>query len=578
MRSLGQSHRPFSRKQVNFEMAAQIIPLAVAKEKLCEIDKNLTGPLLLIGGIAVNHYIKSRDSHDIDLICTQDQSYSILKTFPYDEWNISDGNDDPTRPAYVLSNKNDPRVIIKFGPKIVERGAYEYLNWDILFEDSLPLTHQNKPLTNIFIPNATFLAYSKLISFFLRSDRGKRDQDLLDFVNLSNCDSFSYAKFLSIIERLNARKLLIDRYDEFLEVYKRSGTKSLLMKVGELFPETLSKGKLVVLQRGSPELIPTILDAAIYFKDAPTFAVEEIRVAVQNKILLPSHLLYRTEEGAKSWLALCESPLYSFYLSSFNNFYAVISQVVELLHGKSQSADLDLISLGVGDGKKDRIFIEALIANVGRDLNLWYYPVDISLLMIGRTARQIANSQSIRSAKSNLNIKPIVGDFFGIHSIDQIYNYRTSPKIFSILGNTLGNGREFELFQTLRSAVQSGDFVLLEISTDQSGDLALSTTSENRKVDLAPLVAAGYAVAESDLQYKVIRGDDNVYSIVPDTVSIIAECDVLMERTELRTVRTSVVHHYQLEQFARKVGSQLGMAVLHKSEADGVGLVLLHKS
>ena len=131
-------------------MPSSILPLAVAKEKLAELDKLLTDRYLLIGGIAVNHYVKSRDSHDIDLICTQDQSYKVLKTFPLDEWNITDGNDDPTRPSYVAHSKKDPRLIISFGPKLVERGAYEYLDWDALSEKSINLTHKMKS-SNIYL-------------------------------------------------------------------------------------------------------------------------------------------------------------------------------------------------------------------------------------------------------------------------------------------------------------------------------------------------------------------------------------------------------------------------------------------
>ncbi len=129
---------------------------------------------LLIGGIAVNHFVKTRDSHDIDLICTHDQSYKVLKTFPSAEWNVKEENDDPTRPAYVVQNKRDPIIVFKFGPKIVERGAYPYLNWDILGEHAIPLTHKTVPLKHISIPNAAYLAYSQLISFFLRADPAKK--------------------------------------------------------------------------------------------------------------------------------------------------------------------------------------------------------------------------------------------------------------------------------------------------------------------------------------------------------------------------------------------------------------------
>lgn len=557
-----------------------IIPLALAKDKLREIDETLADNYLLIGGIAVNHFVKSRDSHDIDLICTHDQSYKVLEVFRSDEWNITDGNDDPTRPAYVAQNKKDPRVILKFGPKIVERGAYKYLDWDVLAEKRIPLTHQNVPLKHISIPSAAYLAYSKLISFFLRADPAKKMQDLTDFVNLSNSDEFSYTLFISILERLGAAELVRENYLTFMDAYKKSGVTSLLFRLSSIFSEPVSQGRHPGrLLRGSSDFIGRILDAAIYFRDNSPFAIDEIRMAVDNKRIFPVRLLYRTEEGVKSWLDLCESPRYSFYVSSYNHFDSSISHFAELISQMSTGHNIKLISLGVGDGKKERLMIEAFLAKIGTQVNVSYYPIDVSLSMIERTAKHLSLSPDLD--RGRLRIKPVVGDFLGIHSMDPIYNHESGPNLFSVLGNTIGNGAEYELFDALRNAARANDLVLLEIDTDQAGAAKSDfvTSHENKRIDLAPLLAAGYRCSESDLQYTIFK-DKNPHSLVPQTVSILAECDVRLgdgEGSVGKKARTSVVHHYQLEPFAAAAAERLDMNLLHKSESNGVGLILLHK-
>ena len=411
----------------------------------------------------------------------------------------------------------------------------------------------------------------------------KKEQDLVDFVNLSNCDLFSYTMFLAIVERLGAGELINRRYGEFLTAYNRVDVRTSLMKIGQMFAEQPRDADSPKFQRGSSNFIARILDAALYFRDTSLFAVEEIRTAVENKRPLPGRLLYKTEEGARSWLELCESPRYSFYSSSFNHFASAVTRVVELICQISKRADFDLISLGVGDGKKERLLLEGFLARLGTEADLYYYPMDVSLIMIERTVKHLSRGAPIRSAARQLRIKPIIGDFFGIHSMDVVYNYRNSPNLFAVLGNTIGNGGEYELFDTLRYATQPGDFILLEINTDQSGanDSTLVASPEHRKVDLSPLTAAGYVVSSSDLRYDVFSGKDNGHSIVPDTVSIVATCDVVIKdqgAATIRTkVRTSVVHHYQPEQFAAIAAARLAMSVVDKSENDGVGLVLLHK-
>ena len=56
----------------NTTVAKKLIDLEVAKRQLVSINDYLKERHLLIGGLAVQRYVPTRDSRDIDLVCTYD--------------------------------------------------------------------------------------------------------------------------------------------------------------------------------------------------------------------------------------------------------------------------------------------------------------------------------------------------------------------------------------------------------------------------------------------------------------------------------------------------------------------------
>ena len=180
------------------------IAIVAAKEQLQRIDGALSEPELLIGGIAVNYYVATRRSLDIDLVCTDEVATRLIeKLYPSDRYEIRNGGNEE-RPTYFIRDTKDRNAHgIVFGPKIVQRGGYQLLDWSTLYETSKPLevrTTENPgevvTLHNILVPSPEDLIFTKLISFFGRSEtkKEKRLQDLKDIVALAN-------------ENINARNL-----------------------------------------------------------------------------------------------------------------------------------------------------------------------------------------------------------------------------------------------------------------------------------------------------------------------------------------------------------------------------------
>ena len=106
------------------------IAIKTAKDELARINGALKSPHLLIGGLAVQQYHTTRVSKDIDLICDFEPVQELLESlYPSKDWNIEDKTGDEYRPSYRITRKYKLDEIgeIIFGPKIGERGSYEYL-------------------------------------------------------------------------------------------------------------------------------------------------------------------------------------------------------------------------------------------------------------------------------------------------------------------------------------------------------------------------------------------------------------------------------------------------------------------
>ena len=183
------------------------IPIKDAKEELVRINNVLTKPHILIGGLAVNQYDLARISTDIDLVVEFETANKIIKElYPSLEWNKIDRNDDEIRPSYEIVNRANSELVIKFGPKILQRQPYFFIDWNILFKGAKEFRYQNLSLKNILVPSPVYLSFTKLISYISRkkTNIAKSLIDLDDFSNLTNHDLWNTIDFYTIIANTNA--------------------------------------------------------------------------------------------------------------------------------------------------------------------------------------------------------------------------------------------------------------------------------------------------------------------------------------------------------------------------------------
>lgn len=181
----------------------QPIDMAIAKSELERINDLLDVSLTLIGGLAVQQYVTSRVSRDIDLICDFETASRLLRLYPSKDWDVTNDQSE-YRPNFVIRHRVTG-LTVYFGPKILEREEYPGVRWSDLSKDTSPFKKELKPLPNIQVPPAHALAYAKIISFLDRYiDKDKKRKaivDLEDFIDLTNCKQFSLSELYTLIRK-----------------------------------------------------------------------------------------------------------------------------------------------------------------------------------------------------------------------------------------------------------------------------------------------------------------------------------------------------------------------------------------
>lgn len=203
------------------------IDLAEAKKQIKRINGILDQPLLLVGGIAVNQYIIQRRSEDIDLVCDDDTAKRIIQElYPSDTWKTTDVNKDDYRPAYRIENKyNKKYPIIKFGPKLIERGMYEHISEEDMLKGCKCFRNHNEKLKNIIVPSIEFLCYMKIVSFLGRDiQKGvdKIKKDLQDIEDLCNDERFVIDDFLYLVKKNKIDRIIKNEFPKRLALLKDS--------------------------------------------------------------------------------------------------------------------------------------------------------------------------------------------------------------------------------------------------------------------------------------------------------------------------------------------------------------------
>lgn len=161
--------------------------------------------------------------------------------------------------------------------------------------------------------------------------------------------------------------------------------------------------------------------------------------------------LYLGIEGAKAWINLSNEPQYLLNSATEGEIRKLLLKAIENLSVRT------FVSLGPGDAKNDIELASAL-----RHTERWvqYIPVDLSDGLLHSAMISLSNQVRVPIG--------ILADFEDrmIFVQKQIIKYGSSPILYSLLGNTLGDLDHFEgrFINEIRNIINHGDYFLISVS------------------------------------------------------------------------------------------------------------------
>ncbi len=323
-----------------------------------------------------------------------------------------------------------------------------------------------------------------------------------------------------------------------------------------------------LLERGDSKHLTIIADAALYLGESRTQYTDELRRHVKAGDAIPSKYLYWTEPAAQHWLELCKRDQYPFYQQSKLFLSSLSGELAEEIVKNSPTRELDFISLGSGDGEKDRIILNSLVSKTSSGEQIYYYPIDVSETLIVESMK----SATAGLDKSKFQTKPIIGDFSKLKEYEYIYEYRRDNNIFSILGNTIGNADESMILEAIKGSMRAGDLLIVEVNVGDPNETLLRTDDKINKLhDFSPLEALGMQYDEDKFDYNI----EDELSLIPNTKTVVARYEYEAQKP---MAQLSNIHHYKPEDLSKYFNDRVGLVkVWSKISKDGVGLMLFRK-
>jgi hypothetical protein len=320
------------------------------------------------------------------------------------------------------------------------------------------------------------------------------------------------------------------------------------------------------LDRGDTAEIEKIADSALYVLESRDASVDELKKAVLSGQKVPARFQFAQPDGGRHWLSLCRSGSYDFFEHAKTHLSENRLLLAEKVHEAAGGSAVDLISLGCGDGSKDDMLLRALALKLTGQEYLYYYPIDISDILLVETVRRISRSGLSRA---HFRCKAILGDFTNLSSLTRITGYRSNPNLFSVLGNTLGSFDESDIVSSVAGAMLPGDLVLIETNIgDPKDSIALLEGYAASQWDLSTLDALDIPRDSC----KLIQEEKTGVSMIPKTRTLVSSA--VPHADDTSKYMLSAMHHYDFEALKERISKELDIVLLEDIAEAGVGLLL----
>lgn len=210
---------------------------------------------------------------------------------------------------------------------------------------------------------------------------------------------------------------------------------------------------------------------------------------------LPEKYFYWFPTSVRAWLNLCGDGAYRNYVRSHDLMRAHAAALVAHL----PEGDATVVSLGAGQGDKDRLVLEEIRASGRRP---YYVPVDASQSLL-----EMACGAATAAGLPCQGVKADVADAGQLAAVAEAAP--AGPRLLMMLGNTLGAFDPPEYARHLARLLRADDHLLLdgEIFSD-TGTLAGYDNPLNRQFAFGPLRGVGLVEPDDGvLQFETIADD-----------------------------------------------------------------------
>jgi Uncharacterized conserved protein len=293
---------------------------------------------------------------------------------------------------------------------------------------------------------------------------------------------------------------------------------------------------------------------------------------------LPDYLLYMGTGGAKNWLKLDGAKTFP------------VARQLKILMEKNLDSivrfiptGMSLVSVGVGNGEKERIFLEALVKkNLAENpssekVSIRYYPVDINSEFVDIALEKVDNLP--------VEKKGIVGFIEDMATLKE--NWRL-PILFCVLGNTFCNYEPEFILQLVHENLEQGDLFFFdanllptegtEAQSVRRSVLGTYASRENALFNMYPLLQYGMAPEDFDFELLlahvnsriggVYRTKKSLYILKDTELKIGTETIGLREGDIIRMGFTYKYTYDQITAFLEICGFEILKAFLSENRAN----------
>ncbi len=236
----------------------------------------------------------------------------------------------------------------------------------------------------------------------------------------------------------------------------------------------------------------------------------------------------------------------------------------------------DFISLGPGNGKKDRIILKSLkkaIQNFTNE-NIYYYPLDVSNKMLAQAIKTIRCEKDI---EKGLLIKAVIGDFYDLPDFKELFDNRLNYNLFSFLGNTLGNvENERTLLNRIKKGMDEVDSLLLEVrlAPESEVELSIGGNKQVRNRFYYEPIARAYGIPSS--KPKVFYEEHTNLSVINKTRTLVGFCRESIQGKE-KLQKLTYIHHYDKKEFVSFLRDDMKFKIIESFTNDEIIYFLLKK-